>query len=152
MIETCEIFTVAEPLFVTVNVCDCSEPVVTLPKASLLGLDPRTPTGLEVPVPESDSVAEVLLASLVTVAVAVNVPAASGEKETVIGTLCPTATVMGMLGEVSAKYLLENDTPLTLTESGPELDAVKVRVLVVPACTLPNCSVAIFNKSVVCCC
>lgn len=152
LIDTCEIFTLADPLFVRVKVCDCCEPVLTLPKASLLGLEPRTPIGFEVPVPESDRVAEVSLASLVTVAVAVKEPAALGENETLTGTLCPAPTVIGMLGEVSVKYLLEKATPLTLTESGPELEAVKVSVLVVPACTLPNCSVAIFNESVVVCC
>lgn len=136
----------------SINVCDCCVPISTFPNPLLLGLDARSPIGVSVPVPASDRVAEVLLASLVTVAVAVNVPAASGEKATLTGTLCPAETVIGTLGETSVKYLLEIETLLTLTEAGPEFDAVKVRVLVVPACTLPNWRVETFSESVVVCC
>ena len=151
-IETCEMSTFAEPLLVSVNVCDCCEPTVTLPKASLLGLEPRSPCGLEVPVPESDSATEVSLALLETVTLAVKAPGALGAKLMLTGTLCPAATVIGMLGETRVKYLLEIETPLTLTESGPELAAVKVSVLLLPACTVPNCRVPVLSVRVVVCC
>jgi hypothetical protein len=142
----------ADPLLVRVKVCDCCDPMVTLPNASLLGLDPKSPWGAVVPVPESESATGPFVASLETVAVALNVPAALGLKLTTTGTLCPDATVMGMLGETREKYLLEIETPLTLTDDGPELDAENVRVLVVPACTLPNCNIAVLRESVVVCC
>jgi hypothetical protein len=120
-----------------------------LPKASLLGLEPRLPCAVAVPVPESDIVAGVLVALLVTVTVAEKLPAAFGLKLTLTGTLWPAATVIGTLGETRAKYLLEMETPLTLMESGPELLAVNVRVLLLPACTLPNCRDAVFRERVV---
>lgn len=149
LIETCEISTLAEPLLLRVNVCDFCEPTEMFPKASLLGLEPRSPCGASVPVPESDSVAGVLVALLVTVTVAAKFAAAFGLKLTLTGTLWPEATVIGMLGETRVKYLLEMETPLTLTESGPELLAVNVRVLLLPVCTLPNCRVAVFRERVV---
>ena len=104
---------------------------------------------MEVPVPERVSVIDVSLASLATVAVAVKLPDALGAKLTLTGTLCPAATVIGIVGESRVKYLLEIETLLTLTDAGPELDAVNVRVLLLPACTLPNCSVAVLSESVV---
>lgn len=89
---------------------------------------------------------------LVTVTVAVKLPAAFGVKLTATGTLCPAATVMGTLGETRAKYLLEMETLLTVTDSGPEFVAFKERVFVPPACTLPNCRMAALSERVVDCC
>lgn len=146
--EICETATLALPLLVRVNVCDCCAPMVTLPKASLDGLEPRSPCELALPVPDSESVVELSLASLETVAVAVNAPAAFGVKLTTTGTLCPAATLMGIVGETRLKYLLEMETLLTFTAAGPELVAVTVRDLLLPACTLPNCNAAVFSDRV----
>ena len=153
MIDACEMSTLADPLFVKVKVCDSWDPTVTLPKDSLPGLDPRSPeVDVPVPVPESETVFEVLVALLEIVTVALKVPAAFGANSMLIGVLCPAAMVMGTLGEAREKYLVENETALTLTGAGPELVAVTVRDLRFPAATLPNCSVAALSESVAVCC
>lgn len=46
--------------------------------------------------------------------------------------------MIGRLGLVREKYLVETATPVTVTVFDPELPAVTVNVLVVPAVTLPN--------------
>ena len=132
-----------EPLF----------PTTTLPNASVAGETESCPAAeLPVPVPESETLVEASLALLAMLAVAVKDPAALGEKLMLTVVLWFAASVIGTLGETREKYLLENETLLTLMEAGPELLTVNESVLLLPAETLPNCSVAALRESVDVCC
>ena len=123
-------------------------PTVTLPKLRLVGFRASCPAvPVPVPVPSRFSVA-VLAASLVIVAVALNVPAAFGENVTLTGVLCPAAKVRGRLGAFREKYLVEILTLLIVTDAGPELVAVADRVLLLPAVTLPKFRVAVARERV----
>ncbi len=66
--------------------------------------------------------------------------------------LCPAVTVNGRLGETREKYLVEIVALLTVTDAGPEFVAVAVRVLLLPAATLPKFSVVFARERVVGCC
>jgi hypothetical protein len=90
------------------------------------------------PVPVSARFATWLEALLAIVAEASNVPAAFGVKLKVRDTLCPAARVPGRIGDVSAKYLLEMAAALMLTGAFPEFVALTVRLLLLPAATLPK--------------
>jgi len=139
-------------VFVRVAVCDCWAPTVTLPKSALVGFSASCPAvPVPVPVPDRFRVA-VLAASLVIVAVALNVPAALGENVTLTGVLCPAARVSGRLGAFREKYLVEMATLLMVTAAGPEFVAVADRVLLLPAATLPKFRVALPRVRVPGCC
>jgi hypothetical protein len=75
-------------------------------------------------------------------AMAVNAPATLGLKTTLTGVLCPAGIVTGRLGALIKKYLVEMVTLLTVTEAVPVFDTVTVKVLLVPAVTLPKSRVA----------
>jgi hypothetical protein len=79
---TCEIVMLDVLVFVTVSESDCVLPTVTLPKLKLAGFEPREPAAI--PLPESEIVAGLLVASLVRVLVALKAPAAFGVKENVM--------------------------------------------------------------------
>lgn len=79
-----------------------------------------------------------LEALLVIEAVALKAPAALGLKTTVTGMLWPTRIVIGRLGAVNEKCLVEIDALLTVIEAVPVFDKVTVIVLLVPAVTLPK--------------
>lgn len=79
---TCEIVMLDELELVTVSASDCVLPTVTLPKFKLEGFEPRDPE--PVPLPESEIVAVLFVASLVMVLVALKTAAAFGVKENVI--------------------------------------------------------------------
>ena len=74
--------------------------------------------------------------------VALKAPAALGVNTTLIGELCPAKIATGRLVPLSAKYLLEIDTLLTVMEAVPVFDAVRVSFLLVPAVTLPKSRLA----------
>src|SRR5579859_897606 len=120
--------TLVPPVLVRVTVCDCWDPVVTLPNASAVGFRLSWPG--PIPEPERPRVTDGFDASLVTVAVPLNDPAAFGENITLNVALWPDAIVTGRLGAVREKYLLETATPLTVIELGPEFVAKTERVLV----------------------
>jgi hypothetical protein len=104
-------------------------------------------------VPVNDIVAKPLDASLEMEAMAVKAPAAFGLKTTVTGVLCPAAIVTGRLGALIEKYFVEMVTLLTVTEAVPVFVTVTVKVLLVPAVTLPKSKLAPLNDKVpVCCC
>jgi hypothetical protein len=128
-------------------------PTATLPKARVAGLTPSCPTDpdVDVPVPESETYTGGTV-SLEIVIVAVKLPAALGENSMLTLELWLAARFMGRLGEVSAKYLLEIETPVTLMAFEPEFDAVRVRVLLLPAATLPNCRDKLFSDRPEDCC
>lgn len=150
--ETCEIFTLAVPLLVMVTVRDCLVPTTTLPKSSLAGESPNWPP-LSVPSPERTRFGTAFRALLVTLAVALKVPAPVGANFTVTDTLWPAGTVTGRLGETSEKYLLEIAALLMMTGWVSELVAVTMRVLPVPAGTVPKFRLAVLKaRSPVCCC
>ena len=100
------------------------------------------------PVPLSETVFGPFVASLTMEAVALKVPAALGVNTTLTGKLCPAATVTGRLGALNAKYLVENDTLLTVTDTVPVLETVKLTVLLVPAVTVPKSRLATLADSV----
>jgi hypothetical protein len=140
------------PVLVTVTDCDCLAPTLTLPKSSLAGLSVSVPGAVPVPVPESERFVTVFDASLVMESVPLNAPAALGENLILIVALCPAVTVTGRLGETREKYGEDIAALLTVTDAGPELVAVAVRVLLLPAATLPKSSVVLSRESVVGCC
>lgn len=90
------------------------------------------------PVPASETLAEVLDASLVMVTVALKVPAALGENEKLSFALCPAAIERGRAGLVREKDLVEIEAALIVIEALPEFVAVRVKVLLLPAATLPK--------------
>lgn len=141
--------TLVPPVLVKVTVCDCCVPVVTLPKDSLAGLEESCPGCI--PVPERPTVAVALEALLVTVTAALNAPAALGENITLIGVLCPAARVIGRLVPVREKYLVEIEALVTVIEAGPGFVAEMLRVLLLPAVTLPKARVAFPRESVLVC-
>ena len=146
--EACEMFTLDPPILVSVTVCDCLAPTVTLPKASLAGLSVICPRAVPVPVPESGRFVTVFDALLVTESVALKAPTASGVNWMLIVVLCPAATVIGRLGVTREKYLVEIAAALTVTDAGPEFVAVTVRVLLLPAATLPKSRVVVNRERV----
>ena len=78
---TCEILTVAVPVLLSVTVCDCVVPSVTLPKASDAGFEASVPVDAVVaPEPLKATVVWASLASLLMIIEAVKFPAAFGVK------------------------------------------------------------------------
>lgn len=57
----------------------------------------------------------------------------------------------GRLGALSVKYFVEMETLLMLTEAAPVFDAEKVKVLLVPAVTLPKSRLALLRRIVPTC-
>ena len=106
--------TLVPPVFVTVSDAVCCDPTVTLPKSSLDGLLASDPAAI--PVPESATFVAASEALLFMVAVALKGPAALGLNATVTVTLCPAATVVGMLGAVTENELSEMLTLLTVMD------------------------------------
>lgn|ERR1700683_1386666 len=141
--------TVEAVLFVRVTVWLLWLPTVTLPKLSLAGLAPSRP--LATPVPVSDTVAELSEALLVTVTVALKVPAALGLKTKLTGMLWPAIIAAGRVGALNEKYWLEIDALLSVMEAVLVLDAVNVNVLLVPAVTLPKLRLAPLRDRVPAC-
>ncbi len=142
--------TLEPPVFVTVSDRVCLLPTFTLPKLRLVGLSASCP--LPAPVPESERFVTGFDASLLIVTVALKAPAALGLNVTLSGVLCPALIVTGRLGAVKEKYLVETDALLILTDADPEFVAVTVRVLLLPAATLPKSSVAVSRERVLECC
>ena len=96
-----------------------------------------------VPVPDSARVWVPSEALLATERVALKFAAAFGVNEMLNVMLCPAASDRGRDGALIAKYLVENEAPLTLTVLFPELLAVTVRVLVLFVVTSPKSRVAL---------
>ena len=92
-----EISTLAPPLLVSVTVCACLAPTITLPKSSLRELSTSWPAVDAVPVPESARAVGLLAASLVMVSVPLKAPDALGKNLTLIEVFCPAAIVTGRL-------------------------------------------------------
>jgi hypothetical protein len=127
---------VVPPVLVSVTLCDCVLPTVTLPKASLPGFTASCPSLM--PVPDNEISVSALDASLPIAAVALKVPAAFGVKARVSDSLCPAATVTGRLGAVNEKYFVDTDALLMLADVFPVLLTESVSILLLPAATLPK--------------
>jgi hypothetical protein len=145
-------FTLDPPLLVSVTICDCLDPTVTLPKSSLAGLSMSCPGDVPVPVPDSVRFVTVFDASLVIESVALKAPTALGMNLMLIVVLCPAAMASGRLGATREKYLVEIEALLTVTDAGPGFVAVTVRVLLLPAATFPKSRVVLSRERVLDCC
>lgn len=91
-------------------------------------------------------------ALLAIVTVALKDPTAFGVNARLKVAFCPVAMVAGRLGAVSEKLLLEIVALVTVTAADPEFVAVTVRVLVVPATTLPKSMLAFASDRLPSCC
>ena len=69
-----------------------------------------------------------------------------------IGVLCPAGTASGRLGAVREKYLVEAEALLIVTDVVPEFVAVTVRVLLLPAVTLPKSTLRLPKEREPVCC
>ena len=76
--EACEMSTFAAPVLVSVTVCDCWCPTVTLPKFSLVGLSESWPRAVVPAVPFSGISMRLLEALLVRASMALKVPLLGG--------------------------------------------------------------------------
>jgi len=81
-------------------------------------------------------------ASLVTVRVALKLAAEFGLNEMLRFALDPGASKRGSAGAAKAKYFVENEALLMVTDFAPELVALTVRVLLVPGVTSPKSRLA----------
>lgn len=117
--------------------------MVTLPKSSLVGLSVSWPAEVPTAVPASEMFRTAFDASLVMDSVALKTPALSGMNLMLKVVLWPAATEIGRPGETKEKYFVEIAALATATGSGPELDAVTVKVLLFPAATLPKSRVEV---------
>jgi hypothetical protein len=142
---TCEIVMLDGLELVTVSESVCVLPTVTLPQFKLAGFEPREPAAI--PLPESEIVAELLLASLVIVLVALKAAAAFGVKENVMVAFWPAAIEIGSGGLVSAKYFVDMESLLIVIEVLPVLVAEIASALLLPAFTLPKLSAELESDS-----
>lgn len=143
--------TFAAPVLVSVTVWACELPTVILPKVSLVGFRDNCPTATAVPTPLSATFVTASDALLVTDSVALKAPAVSGVNAIPTVVLCPGSSVTGRVGLVTEKYLVEIDAALTVTALKPEFVAENVRVLVLPAGTLPKSRLEVANDRSVDC-
>jgi len=132
----CEMVTLVPPVLVTVSDSVCVLPTTTLPKLRLVGFAPKAPGAT--PVPDSGMVRVGLDALEVRVTLPEVLPAADGANETLKVVLWPAVKVIGKPGEVREKYLVEMAMLEMVTDPGPALVTPAVRVLVLPAATLPK--------------
>lgn len=125
-------------------------PTFTLPKLRLVGFEPSAPAAT--PVPDRDAVVDGVEASLITVSVALKVAAAFGVNVILKVALCPLASVTGNVGEVNAKYFVEIEALLMVTDALPEFVAVRVRVLLVFGVTFPKSRLPLARTRFPLCC
>jgi len=142
--------TVDPPELVSVTVCVCCAPTITLPNASLAGLRVSAPGSdpLPLPVPARLRFTAAFDASLVMVAVPLKDATALGANETLMEVLSPAATMSGRLIGAKEKYWLEIAMLLMVTFAAPEFVTVADKVLLVPDATLPKSSVDVDSESV----
>lgn len=128
--------TLEPPVLVTVSERDLLLPTVTLPKLSVVGLDPSVP--FVTPVPVSGIVRVGLDAVDVTTMLPVALAADVGVNVTVKVALCPAVSVTGVV-----MPLKSNPVPLTATREivtlePPVLVTVSDKDLLLPTITLPK--------------
>jgi hypothetical protein len=142
--------TLEPPVLVTVSESDGSLPTVTLPKLTLVGFDPRSPSVSPVPDNGMVTVGSEALDAIVRVPLAL--PPDVGVNMMLKVTFCPGDTVRGRLGAVSEKQLVEIAALLMVSDADPEFVAVAERVLLLPAVTVPKSSVVVGRERVPYCC
>lgn len=132
----CEILTLVPPVLVNVTVWVCFEPTVTLPKFSLPGLRESCPS--LTPLPVTDRFVTPCSASLLKATFAIKLAGALGLNLMLSVSLPPAGSTRGRLGLLRAKYLVETEALLMVTDFVPEFEALTVRVLLEPTETLPK--------------
>jgi hypothetical protein len=143
-------FTLDDPVFVRLTVCDSLVPMVTLLKSSLAGFKVSWPSATPVPETENDAFGSEAL--LVIVMTPLKFPVVFGVKVTFSVAVCPAEIVIGRLVPDRAKLLLETEMPEIVIVAGPEFVVVTGRVLLLPAVTLPKARVVAATDNVFCVC
>ena len=141
VIPTCEMVTLAVPVFVIVEERVWLCPTVILPKLRDAGLAPRVPTAF-VPTPETGTVNVASEALEARVRLPFEVPDVEGANCTLKLALCPTARVAGALMPVRvypAPLILAREI---LTLALPVFVTVPKIVWVLPTVTLPKLRLA----------
>jgi hypothetical protein len=130
-----EIVTDALPPFVRLMVCELFVPVVTLPKAAVVGVAANCGC---VPVPLREMVSGELGALLTTVIVPVALPAVLGPNTALNVAALPAAIATGVVIPVVLKPVPETITDEIVTVAVPPFVRLMVCELFVPVATLPN--------------
>jgi hypothetical protein len=133
-----EIVTVALPPFVRLMVCELFVPVVTLPKAAVVGVADNCGC---VPVPLREIVSGELGALLMTVIVPVTLPAALGPNTALNVADFPAPMVTGAAIPEVLKPAPEAVTEEIVTVAPPPFVRLMLCELFVPVATLPNAAV-----------
>lgn len=133
-----EIVTVALPPFVRLMVCELFVPVVTLPKAAVVGVADNCGC---VPVPLREIVSGELGALLMTVIVPVTLPAALGPNTALNVVDFPAPMVTGAAIPEVLKPAPEAVTEEIVTVAPPPFVRLMLCELFVPVATLPNAAV-----------
>lgn len=133
---TCEIVTLAPPVFVTVSDSELLLPTVTLPKLRLAGFAPRVPGAT--PVPDKPIASVGFEAFEVSVTAPLALPAAVGVNTTLKLVLCPAARVIGTVTPVRVNPLPLTPTCEIVTLVPPVLVIVSDRDWLLPTVTLPK--------------
>jgi len=123
------------PVLVMVSVCVPEFPIVTLPKATLVGLAVNAPAAT--PVPDTGIVSVEFVAFDVTVRLPLTAPADVGANETVKVALCPALIVTGVVIPLTLNPAPVIPTCVTDTLVPPVLVMVSDWVPVLPTVTLP---------------
>jgi hypothetical protein len=134
-----EIVTVALPPLARLTVCELLVPVVTLPKAALLGVAFNCAC---VPVPLSAMVAGEPGALLAIAMLPVAAPAELGVKRAENEALLPALIVIGMLAPLMLNPVPEGEAAVTVNAALPALVNVTVCVPLLPTDTLPKAMLA----------
>src|SRR5262249_10328537 len=132
----CEICALALPVLVMVTVRVAEEPVLTLPKFTLLVLNVKIPAAAT-PVPLRAMLAGEFGALLVTVTVPLRLPAVVGEKIALNVVLAPIATVTGVVRPPTLKPAPLAESCEIVSAALPVLVSVNTCDLVCPSRTLP---------------
>jgi hypothetical protein len=131
-----EIVTLEPPVLIIVPESDCLFPIVMLPKARLVGFDPKPPG--EMPVPKSAIVREGFEAFDVSVTLPAKLAADAGVNVIVNDVLCPAVSVTGVVIPLRV-----NPAPLIVAEeivtlAPPVFVTVSERDCLFPTVTLPK--------------
>ena len=143
----CEMFTFAEPEFVSVTVCVALLPSVTEPKATLFGFAVSCPC---TPVPASATDAGDPAALLTIEIDPVAPPAAVGLNTAVNDAVLPALIVIGIDPPVMLKPAPDAIACVTVSVALPEFVSETVCVPVPPTATFPKLTFAGFSVSCAC--
>lgn len=139
-----EIVKLAEPLFVTVTVCDPVPPVATEPKATTEGLAPICPC---TPVPDSETAAGEPGALLTIETLPVAAPATVGAKVALNEALAPALIVIGSEAPLTLYPGPDGFNCVTVSVAFPGLDSETVCEVLLPTAAFPKLRLAGFTVS-----